>query len=558
VTEGLAGELNRRVMGGLLWRLADMVRAAETRRSFRSKAFQRAVWSLDHLSADLDIDREAALEVPGIGPGVVSLIDEYRRRGGLDELDELERRFPREAPLLRRLPRMTPRILGELKADLGVETRNDLRVAIESDSLGGISGVGPATLALWGEVLSLGASGSSAVPAHSGWVIGSMLSRHITSHTGCWVDIAGDVRRLDEWVHSVDLVASSETTGELSDFLTTTAVLADTNEEGDTVRGHAHSGLPVAIAWAPPEGAGTALALMTGPEAHLDHLTRDPYPTEHELYEASGFPLIPAPARVLPIDLATRVVLRKDLRGDLHLHSEASPDGHLSLESLLAAAIEEGHEYVLITDHTQGLRFGGLDEQAIHAQASTIDRVRSRYPELRVFHGAELNIGADGSLDLDDETLAILDFAVAGLHSYFGLSSEEQTERLETALAHPVVKVLAHPFGRRIGIRPAIDVDMDRVIEAAINHGVALETNGHRDRLDLGADWLQVAAERGAVFAANSDAHRRDEIGNVANALGTLQRAGIDAEKVVNTWEVDRLQEWVGIESMPAPQPAGR
>lgn len=534
-------------MGGLLWRLAEMVRASETRRSFRSKAFRRAVWSLDDLPPDLDVDRDRALSVPGIGPGVVALIDEYLRRGELEELEELAAGFPSEAPLLRRLPRMTPKILRELKRGLGVETRNDLRVAIESDALGAISGVGPATLALWDSVLSLGPVDRMAVPAHEGWVIAAMLSRHLANHTANWIDIAGGVRRLDEWVHRVDLVASNTSPEDLPRFLMTTAVLADVERDERLYRGHTHSGLPVAIAWSPPEAAGTVLARMTGPEEHLAHLSNDPYPTEHELYEASGFPLIPAPARVLPIDMSVRVVLRQDLRGDLHLHSEASPDGHLSLEALLAAAIEESHEYVLITDHTQGLRFGGLDEDAIRLQAAAVEKARSRFPELRVFHGAELNIGADGSLDLDDDALDVLDFAVAGLHSYFGLSSAEQTKRLQTALAHPVVRILAHPFGRRIGIRPAINVDMNAVIDTAIGEGVALETNGHRDRLDLGADWIEIAAEKGALFAANSDAHRLDEIGNVANALGTLQRAGVDAEQVVNTWPRDRLAKWATV-----------
>lgn len=550
--------MERRVFGGLLWRLADMVRAGETRRSFRSKAFQRAVWSLDDLPADLDIDREQALEVPGIGRGVVSLIEEYKGRGALTELEELEARLPREAPLLRRLPRMSPTVLAELKVALGVETRNDLRVAIESDSLGDISGVGPATLELWDAVLGVTTAESPAVPAHTGWVIASMLARHINSHTGCWIDVGGDVRRLEEWVHRVALVASDRSIADLSEFMLTTAVLSDARRVSHKFLGQTHTGLPVDVLWSPPEGAGTALALLTGPEAQLDHLSEEPYPTENELYEASGFPLIPAPARILPIDVGTRVVLRQDLRGDLHLHSEASPDGHLSLESVLNAAVAEGHEYVLITDHTRGLRFGGLDESAIRLQAAAIERIRRRFPDLRIFHGAELNIAADGSLDLDDETLAILDFAIAGLHSYFGLDAPEQTRRLETALAHPVVKVLAHPFGRRIGIRPAIDVDMERVIETAIHHGVALETNGHRDRLDLGADWCEIAAEKGAVFAANSDAHRRDEIGNIANALGTLQRAGVDAERIVNTWEVDRLLDWVSRDTAAATGPANR
>jgi histidinol phosphatase-like PHP family hydrolase len=112
-------------------------------------------------------------------------------------------------------------------------------------------------------------------------------------------------------------------------------------------------------------------------------------------------------------------------------------------------------------------------------------------------------------------------------------------------MAHPVVKVLAHPFGRRIGIRPALDLDMDGVIASAVEHGVALETNGHRDRLDLPADWIASAAAQGALFAANSDAHRVPEVDNIGNAVATLQHAGIRAERVVNTFPLDNFLDWI-------------
>ncbi|HEX6222370.1 MAG TPA: hypothetical protein VF115_14865, partial [Acidimicrobiia bacterium] len=260
---------NRRELGMLLWRLADMVRATDTRRSFRSKAFHRAVWSLDHLPPDLGLDREEILAVPGVGPGVASLIEEFNSEGGLHELTVLEKAFPAESAALRRLPRMTPKILRELKAALGIETRGDLRIAIESDSLGVIRGVGPATLVLWSEILSLAPKDPKALPAHRGWVLASTLSTHLAQHTGCWVDIAGDVRRLEEWVHRVDLVATGEESDELAAFIDTSAVLADAERSGNTHHAHAHTGTPVEIVWTPPEAAGTTLAGMTGPKEHL-------------------------------------------------------------------------------------------------------------------------------------------------------------------------------------------------------------------------------------------------------------------------------------------------
>jgi DNA polymerase (family 10) len=166
-----------------------------------------------------------------------------------------------------------------------------------------------------------------------------------------------------------------------------------------------------------------------------------------------------------------------------------------------------------------------------------------------VLHGAELNIDRDGGLDIGDEGLALLDLAVAGLHSHFDLGREEQTARVLTAMRHPVVRILAHPTGRRIGIRPAVDLDVEAVIAAAVDHGVALEVNGHRDRLDLSADHATAALSAGAMLAANSDAHRMGELGNVANSVGTLQRAGVPPASVVNTLPVARFWDWISGEA---------
>lgn len=524
----------------MLWRLADLVRVAETRRSFRSKAYRRAIWSLDDLPA-LDVTDEDLLATPGIGPGVSALIREYRGSGVLRQLIPLEEAYPLEAPRLRRLPRMTPRMLRDLKAELGVETTADLVAAIESGAAATVRGAGGQTLELWRAVLDL-APDESAMPAHRAWVSASELVAHLTRHTGVRTEIAGEVRRVEEWVHRLDLVAVTEDPGSLAAFLETTAVLD--SYSGD--EGRTHDGLRVVVHVAAPEEAGSVLITATGPSRHLDQLgDMDPAATEEEVYAEAGMAWVPPPARGLDPETAARVVTVNDLQGDLHLHSAASPDGRMTLDEMCEMAIGLGYQYVLITDHTQGLGFGGLDEEAIVRQSEEIVALRSRHQGLTVFHGAELNIGQDGTLDLDDIALMQLDFAVAGVHSHFGLGSEEQTDRVVMALAHPKVRVLAHPFGRRIGIRPPLSIDMDRVIEAAVAHGVALETNGHRDRLDLPAEWVERAASAGAVFAANSDGHTLTEMRNIANAVATLQRAGIAPERVVNSWDVAKFKAWL-------------
>lgn len=532
-----------REFAGLLWRLADLVQAAERRRSFRAKAYRTAIWALDDLSG-VDADDAELMATAGIGPGVTALLNEYRSTGGINQLVPLEEAYPHDSARLRRLPRMSPTMLREMKA-IGIETAADLRQAISSEAAETIRGAGPHTLRLWQRILEL-SPGPGWVPAHQAWVVATSLASHIGRHTDNGIRLAGPVRRVEEWADRVDLVVATDRPEGVRSFLDETAVLRallETSSERQVAE--THSGMRVDTHIATSRSAGTTLFEATGPGDHVAEVSNvGVHASEAEVYEASGLPWIPPAARALPIAVATGVITLADIKGDLHLHSDASPDGRMSLETIAAEAAQRGYAYILITDHTEGLRFGGLGTEDLARQALAIDELRARHPSLEIMHGAELNIGPDGSLDLSPRGLDRLDFAVAGVHSHFGLTRAEQTDRVVSGLSHPVVRILAHPFGRRIGIRPCLDIDMGRVIEAAVANGVALETNGHRDRLDLPANWVREAAGLGALFAANSDAHRVGEMANVENAVATLQRAGVSAERVVNALPAKSLIDW--------------
>jgi DNA polymerase (family 10) len=538
----------RQALGAALWRLSDLVRADERSRSFRAKAYRKAVWSLDDLPSDLAGPAEDILAVPGIGSGVLRLIDEFRSSSEIAVLERLENLYPRDVARLRKLPRMTPALLRALKMELGVDRAADLVAAVESGAVETLKGVGPTTAERWARALELAPS-AKAVPAFEAAGLAGSLDRHLTHHQGGKTWVAGAVRRLEEWVDTIDLVAEVEDPVGFGRFLEETAVarfLAQT--EKGTYRLESLDGVGVRIHLARPGAAGARLIEATGPPDHAATLlagVEDAALSEAEIYARQGRMWIPAPARGLPQEQAENVVRSTEIRGDLHIHTERSPDGRMSLTDVLSAAVDLGYEYLLITDHTSGLRFGGLDEEGLVMQRAEIDSLRSQFPDLLVLHGAELNIDRDGGLDIGDDGLALLDLAVAGLHSHFDLGREEQTARVLTAMRHPVVRILAHPTGRRIGIRPGVDLDVEAVIAAAVDHDVALEVNGHRDRLDLSADLTKTALSAGAMLAANSDAHRMGELGNVANSVGTMQRAGVPPASVVNTLPVTRFREWI-------------
>jgi DNA polymerase (family 10) len=534
----------RQKLAFLLWKLADLIQADQRRRSFRAKAYRRAIWSLDDLSPLLDDPNEHVLGVPGLGTGMVRLIEEYRSTGHLGELDDLLDSYPAEAGRLRQLPRMTPQILRGLKHEAGVETSRDLLASIETGGALLVKGVGEATAERWLDLLE--GWPSEGVPAHQGWALAVLLRDHLRSRLGPRVEIGGEVRRVTEWVTRLDLLVQSADPQVVRQYVRSSVVgiavgpATETHEVLSTP-----AGLDLHVEITPEAQWGTNLIRVTGPADHISSLEPlGAFGSESAAYASVGWGWVPPAARA-PSPPPPDLVDVGMIKGDLHIHSAASPDGRMSLDSIAASLIARGYEYAVITDHTIGLRFGGLDGDAIRRQKLDVERVGSSVPGLTLLQGAEINLDRDGTPDIDEETLDSLDLVVAGVHSDFDLSIEDQTRRVIRGLSHPAVRVLAHPTGRRVGLRAPLRLDIGRVVEAAVRYGVALESNGHRDRLDVSSELAQLAGEEGAVFVANSDAHRIGEFVNIENAVATLQRAGIGKRLVVNTLPRGEFLDWL-------------
>ncbi|HEU5111812.1 MAG TPA: hypothetical protein VFU96_00765, partial [Acidimicrobiia bacterium] len=258
----------RQDLGEALWRLSDLVRADERSRSFRAKAYRRAVWSLDELAPDLSDPSEKALSIPGIGAGVLRLIEEFLESGRLALLARLEEVYPRDVARMRRLPRMTPTILRSLKGELGVDTSTELIVAIEAGGVEALRGVGPATAERWARTLRLAPS-DRAIPGFQATVLADALTLHLSRHLGAETRPAGGVRRMDEWVESVDLVAGTEKVEAGRDLLAGTAVarLTGHGPMGELVL-RTHENVEARIHLVQPSQIGRRLLLATGPDWH--------------------------------------------------------------------------------------------------------------------------------------------------------------------------------------------------------------------------------------------------------------------------------------------------
>jgi DNA polymerase (family 10) len=235
-----------------------------------------------------------------------------------------------------------------------------------------------------------------------------------------------------------------------------------------------------------------------------------------------------------------------DLRGDLHDHTDWSGDGRMTMRDLIDAAMARSWEYLAITDHAEDLRINGLDRATMLRQRDELRALQRRHDDVAVLHGAELNIGPDGSVDYDPDFVAGYDWTVASVHSLFDLDVAEQTARVVTAIRNPGVHAIGHLTGRRIGRRAGIRIDVDAVLDACATTGTALEVNCHLDRLDAPAEVLREAAARGVFVVISTDAHRLGDLDNHRWGVRLARRGRVPAELVANTWPVERFVEWIG------------
>jgi len=353
-------------------------------------------------------------------------------------------------------------------------------------------------------------------------------------------------------------------------------IVAEVGARGETkTTALTAAGLQIDVRVVAPGEFGAALLYFTGSKAHNIELrqiaidrgwTLNEYAladaetgeavaarTENSIYKALGLQFVPPEIRegVGEVSVAAsrrlpKLVELDDVRGDLHVHSTWSGDGRSSLDDMVATAAARGLEYIAMTEHGEDLAINGLSREQVREQSHELARLREEFPAMAVLHGSELNIGVDGTVDYDDEFLAGFDWCVASVHSHFDLSQTQQTERVLRAVSNPAVNVIGHLTGRRIGLRPGIEVDIDAVFDACAETGTALEINSHLHRLDVPADMLRRARDRDdVIFVISTDSHHVSEYDNLRWGVHNARRGWVRRDNVANTWSRDRFLKWV-------------
>jgi len=548
----------------------------EGENAFRIRAYRRAAQVIRGLPRELAEmrDRNDYDALPGIGADLAAKIAELIGTGRLRALEKLRRQVPPGVRALLSLPGMGPVRVRTLMTELRVKDRGDLERALADGRLAQVRGFGPTVQSRLQKALALTAATEAPkrLPISVAAQYAEPLRRYVASIPGVSkVEIAGSYRRGRETVGDLDvLVCAPSGAGVFASLERYTEVREMTASGTTKAAGLLSSGLQFDVRVVPPRSFGAALQYFTGSKDHGIRLRRRAQErglklseyglyrgekplageTEQGVYQALGLPWIPPELRedrgeieaaekhALPV-----LVERSDLKGDLHVHTDAT-DGRDSLEDMVAAARARKLSYIAITDHGKYLGIvRGLDAQRLARQCDAIDELNAKLDRFTVLKGAEVDILENGTLALSDQALAQLDVVVIAIHSHFELSLAKQTARVLRALERPSASILAHPSGRLLGEREPYALDFDRVLDAVQERGCILEVNGQPSRLDLDDVHLKAARDRGVMLSLASDSHSVDQFVNLDGAVRQARRGWARKEDVVNTRSIAEVKK---------------
>ena len=537
---------------------------------FRPLAYRRAAQRMRETGgsiAQLALDGKAK-DLSGIGKTIEEKIVQIVEDGRIEALAKREQRVPPDVVEFMRLPGLGPKTARRIWQELGVETLDDLKKAAETEQLRTLTGLGPKTeenvlkaLATPKKKIEQKPLLGRALPAVRAVV--ADLREHPTADQ---VSEAGSVRRLKEQVRDLDIIATASDPVALIDHFTQLPWVDEIVAKGRTkATVVASDGLRFDLRVVPPESYGNLLHHFTGSKQHNVALREEAVrrklsiseygiqntetgevftdKTEEAMYKRLGYPWIPPELRENMGELEAaregrlpRLVELTDIRGDLHSHSTWSSDGKNTIEEMAREAKRLGRSYIAVTDHSHYLRDGRLE-----AQSKEIDKVQKKLGRFKLLKGVEANIRADGSVDVDDEVLADRDWVMASIHS--GLD-KDLTERVLSAMDNPNVDCIGHLTGRKLNRREPADVDLERIVERALETGTFLEINAQPDRLDLRDAHARLAGEAGVKIVISSDSHEIPALSNLEFGVAQARRAWLGPDQILNTrpWgEVKKL-----------------
>lgn len=550
--------------------LADLLEI-EGYDAFRVLAYRRAAALIRDTAgsiAQLALDGKAK-QLQGIGKTIEGKIVEIVRDGEVHALTKHKGIVPADVVAFTRLPGLGPKTARRIWKDLGVTTIADLRQAAEEQRLRTLSGLGAK---LEESVLNALDETKPAAVVSDRPLLGTALPavleavETLRAHPAAVkVSEAGSARRRRETVRDLDIIATATDADALiAEFVELPWVVDVAARGGTKATVLSAQGLRFDLRVVPPDCYGNLLQHFTGSKLHNVALREEAvrrgfsvseygvkivetgevvtHADEADLYEFLGYQFVPPELRenlgeleAARLGSLPELVELGDLEGDLHAHTTWSADGKATAEEMALACRQRGYRYLAVTDHSHYLREGRME-----AQDAELDALNEKLAPFRLLKGVEANIKADGTIDVADEVLASREWVIASLHTSF---DKNPTERVLGAMENPHVDCIGHLTGRKIGKRPGAAVDVERVIEKALETGTVLEIDSQPDRLDMPDAVARLAGEAGVPIAVTSDAHRLSALAYVELGVAQARRAWLTKQHVLNTRTWPQIQK---------------
>jgi DNA polymerase (family 10) len=551
---------------------------------FRVNAHQRAARVMKDLTTDvatLADEKSKLTAIDGIGDGTAKKIIEYVETGKVTEHQELLDEIPIGLLDVLEIPGLGPKTVKLMWEKADVTDVASLKKALASGALENLPRMGAKTIQNIRESIEFAEKSTGRVLLGKALPVAEQIVDELKSVTGVkQIQYAGSLRRGKETIGDIDILASTTKPEDLAEAFRSMDDVQKVLAAGETKSSvRLETGIQVDLRIIDDKAFGAALMYFTGSKEHNVALRERAikkkmrlneyglFPedeeegppqehgvkpiaakTEEQVYAKLDLPWIPPEMREdrgeFEID-EPDILQLDDIESDLHAHTTAS-DGKMSIEELAEAAKERGYHTVAVTDHSRSsAQANGLDEDRLREHVEAVRKVNERIKGITILAGSEVDILGDGHLDYDDDVLAGLDIVIASPHVALRQPSEKATERLLRAIRNPHVHILGHPTGRLINAREGLSPDIGRLIEAAVEHDVALEVNANYLRLDLRDTHVLAAVEAGALISINTDAHAPDQFDMMRYGVLTARRGRLPAKLCINTWSRQKLRSWL-------------
>ena len=535
---------------------------------FKIRGYSNAVFNIERLNEPLEhLSLDELTGLDGIGKSIAEKILELNTSGSLVYLDELLSRTPEGILDLMSIRGLGVKKIKTLWEEKGIDSKQKLKAALENDELMDLKGFGAKTLDNMYKAIMFSIANERKVHWATGEIYANdVIARIQKAFPEVQISFTGELRRQLEVLDQLELVWGSRNFSGLNKLLKSIDhIKFEPKKSGPATWSGIYKGdreVDLVIYLCEETEFVAELMLSTGSPEHLNfeiegeslksrlkHSTPD---SEKSVYENAGSMYCPPEIREGDWELQAmidhtipKLITNEDLKGVIHSHSTYS-DGQNSLRQMANACLEQGYEYLGISDHSKSAYFyaNGLFEERVQAQQREIDSLNNEFDGFKIFKGIESDILANGDLDYDNATLGTFDFIVASVHSGLSMDKTKATERLLTAIANPFTTILGHMTGRLLLMREGFPVDYEAIIKACAEYNVIIEINAHPHRLDIDWRYVHKALDAGVILSINPDAHSIDGFEHMRYGVLTGRKGGLTADQTLNAWSLERVERF--------------